>query len=381
MDPHDRAAARLAWTRATLHDDSLTLASASADASFRSYWRTQHQGRSWIVMDSPPALEDPRPWLALGATLAAAGLHVPHVRAHDLPQGFLLIEDLGQRLYLDELREDNADALYGAAMDALLRMQERVDTSTLPRFDRALLMQGLQIMPTWFLERHLGRAPDHAERATLDAAFELIARNHDEQPHGFVHRDFHSRNLLVIERHDDEIIAPGTIDPALASPGIIAPGLRSPGIIAPGLLSPGIIAPGLLSPGIIDFQGALHGPLTYDLASLLRDAYIVWPSARVDAWVETYRQHLLAAGSIDSGVDRARFLRWFDLTGLQRHLRVLGQFYRLWYRDGKPGYLADVPRVYDYVIGVANRYPELAELAALLQRRVGDRDLRVVSGA
>jgi aminoglycoside/choline kinase family phosphotransferase len=351
MDPHDRAAARLAWTRATLHDDSLTLASASADASFRSYWRTHHQGQSWIVMDSPPALEDPRPWLALGATLAAAGLHVPTVHAHDLQQGFLLIEDLGNRLYLSELRDDNADALYGAAMDALLLMQERVDTTALPRFDRALLMQGLQIMPTWFLERHLGRAPDHAERATLDAAFELIARNHDEQPHGFVHRDFHSRNLLVIERHGDDIVAPGTINPAL------------------------------LSPGIIDFQGALHGPLTYDLASLLRDAYIVWPSARVDAWVETYRQRLLAAGSIDSSVDHARFLRWFDLTGLQRHLRVLGQFYRLWYRDGKPGYLADVPRVYDYVIGVAHRYPELAELAALLQRRVGDRDLSVVSGA
>ncbi len=356
MEPHDRAAARLAWTRATLHDDLLTLESASADASFRSYWRTHHQGRSWIVMDSPPALEDPRPWLALGAKLAAAGLHVPAVYAHDVQQGFLLIEDLGNRLYLAELRDDNVDALYGAAMDALLRMQERIDTTDLPRFDRTMVMQGLEIMPAWFLERHLGSAPNDTERAILDAAFELIARNHDEQPHGFVHRDFHSRNLLVIESDN----APENIGDPLDRQG----------------MSPD----GLLSPGIIDFQGALHGPLTYDLASLLRDAYIVWAPARVDAWVESYRQYLLAAGRLDRSVDQARFLRWFDLTGLQRHLRVLGQFYRLWYRDGKPAYLADVPRVYDYVIDVAKRYPELTELAALLQRRVGDRDLRTADG-
>jgi aminoglycoside/choline kinase family phosphotransferase len=347
METHDRAAARLAWTRASLNDDSLTLESASADASFRSYWRTHHQGRSWIVMDSPPAQEDPRPWLEIGAQLAATGVHVPAVHAQDLQQGFLLIEDLGNRLYLPELRDDNADALYGAAMDALLRMQEHVDTTDLPRFDRALLAQGLEIMPDWFLDRHLGRAPDDAERATLDAAFELIARNHEEQPHGFVHRDFHSRNLLLIETAGARGDAGDRLD----------------------------------SPGIIDFQGALHGPLTYDLASLFRDAYIVWPLSRVEAWAESYRQRLLTAGRIDSSVDRARFLRWLDLTGLQRHLRLLGQFYRLWYRDGKPGYLADVPRVYDYVIGVTRRYPELAGLTALLQRRVGDRDLRVANNA
>jgi len=356
MEPYDRATARLAWTRAILNDDSLLLESASADASFRSYWRTYHQGQSWIVMDSPPAQEDPLPWLEIGARLAAAGLHVPEVRAHDLQQGFLLIEDLGNRLYLSELRDDNADALYGAAMDALLRMQDRLDTTGLPRFDRALVAQGLEVMPEWFLERHLGHTPDASERAILDAAFKLIERNHEEQPHGFVHRDFHSRNLLMVES---------------GSPH---------GDIGNRLEAPGIIAPGLLSPGIIDFQGALHGPLTYDLASLLRDAYIVWAPARVEAWAESYRQRLLAAGLIDNSADPARFRRWFDLTGLQRHLRLLGQFYRLWYRDGKPGYLADVPRVYDYVIGVARRYPELSALVALLQRCVGDRDLRIAAG-
>lgn len=346
MNTHDRAAARLQWTRRILDDASLTLAPASADASFRSYWRTQHAGRSWIVMDSPPAQEDPAPWLQIGSRLAAAGLHVPAVQAHDLQQGFLLIEDLGNRLYLPALNEQTADALYGDAMDALLRMQTRMDCSDLPPFDRAMLASGLEVMPEWFLQRHLDHAPDGDEQDVLDAAFDLIIRNALEQPRCFVHRDFHSRNLLIVE-HDDPVVAAGT----------------------------------LASPGIIDFQGALAGPVTYDLASLLRDAYIAWPRERVEGWVESYRQRLRDAGLIAKGIDRAHFLRWFDLTGLHRHVRVLGQFYRLWYRDGKPGYLADVPRVYRYVVSVARSYPELAAFAALLERRTQGRDLARVTGA
>jgi aminoglycoside/choline kinase family phosphotransferase len=330
----DRSAARLAWARSVLDDATLTLESASSDASFRSYWRTHHQGSSWIVMDSPPDREDPRPWLAIGERLAAAGLHVPAVRAQDLQQGFLLIEDLGHRLYLSALNERNADALYGDAMDALLRMQTRMDYRDLPPFDREVLLRGLEVMPEWFLTRHLGHTPSSEEREVLQAAFELIVSNALEQPRCFVHRDYHSRNLLVVERNN---------------------------------------------PGVIDFQGALAGPVTYDLASLLRDAYIVWPRERIEAWVESYRQRLLGAGVIDAGVDAARFLRWFDLTGLHRHVRVLGQFYRLWYRDGKPGYLADVPTVYRYVSTVARSYPELADFAALLERHVAGRDLTQVA--
>ncbi|KZC36043.1 MULTISPECIES: aminoglycoside phosphotransferase family protein [Rhodanobacter] len=330
----DRAAARLAWTRHVLDDASLTLQSASSDASFRSYWRTRHGGQSWIVMDSPPEREDPRPWLAIGARLAAAGLHVPAVRAHDLQQGLLLIEDLGSRLYLAELNDANADRLYGDAMDALLTMQAKVASDDLPPFDHAVLVSGLEVMPEWFLQRHLGHPPSCEEWDVLEAAFGVIVRNALAQPRRFVHRDFHSRNLLVTEANN---------------------------------------------PGIVDFQGALHGPITYDLASLLRDAYIAWPRARVEGWVESYRQRLLGAGVIDASVDAARFLRWFDLTGLHRHVRVLGQFYRLWYRDGKPGYLKDVPQVYRYVIEVARRYPELAEFAALLQRHAAGRDLTQVA--
>ncbi|WP_243041665.1 aminoglycoside phosphotransferase family protein [Dyella sedimenti] len=332
----DRAAARLAWTRTALGDATLTLESASSDASFRSYWRTHHDGASWIVMDSPPDKEDPRPWLAIGERLADAGLHVPAVRATDLEQGFLLIEDLGNRLYLPALNEHTADALYGDAMDALLRMQTRMDYADLPPFNQPLLVSGLEVMPEWFLGRHLGHTPSCGEWDVLEAAFDVIVRNALEQPRCFVHRDYHSRNLLIVEHNN---------------------------------------------PGIIDFQGALGGPITYDLASLLRDAYIVWPRERVEGWVESYRQRLLGAGMIDAPADPARFLRWFDLTGMHRHVRVLGQFYRLWYRDGKPGYLANVPTVYRYVVSVAKRYPELADFVALLERHTAGRDLTQVAAA
>lgn len=287
-------------------------------------------------MDSPPTQEDPRPWLRIGTQLAAAGLHVPAVHARDLEQGFLLIEDLGTRLYLPELNDANADAMYGDAMDALLHMQTRMDYRELPPFDHDVLVRGLEVMPEWFLGRHLGHTPTCDEWDTLEAAFDVIIRNAQEQPRCFVHRDYHSRNLLIVEHNN---------------------------------------------PGIIDFQGALAGPITYDLASLLRDAYIAWPRERVERWVDAYRQQLLGAEVIDHQVSAERFRRWFDLTGLHRHVRVLGQFYRLWYRDRKPGYLADVPRVYHYIVSVARSYPELRDFVALLERHARGRDLTQVANS
>jgi hypothetical protein len=352
----DRAAARLAWLRRTLDDATLTLAPASTDASFRSYWRTQHHGRSWILMDSPPAQEDPAPWLALGARLAAAGLHVPAVRAQDLMQGFLLIEDLGSVLYLPALDDHSVDALYGDALEALLRMQRDVDTAGMQRYDEAFLLRELELMPSWFLGTHLGLELDADDSRTLTRAFERLVASALEQPQCFVHRDYHSRNLLIVE-DGPPVDASVTCN------------------------NRGIIAAGLLNPGIIDFQGALIGPITYDLASLLRDCYIVWEPARVVAWAEGYRVRLLNAGLIDGSVDQARFRRWFDLIGLQRHLKVLGIFCRLCHRDGKPGYLDDLPRVYAYVTGVARDYPELSDLVALLDRCVAGRDLAVPAKA
>lgn len=359
----DRAADRLAWTRAALHDDSLSLAPASADASFRSYWRTHCDGTSWIVMDSPPALEDPAPWLAIGERLRAAGLHVPAVLAHDLTQGFLLIEDLGRQDYLSGLDEGTVDALYGKAMDALLRIQTHVEGADLPPYNHAFLQRELELMPEWFLKRHLGYTPECEEWDVIEQAFTVLLHNAAEQPRVFVHRDFHSRNLM---RAGDRPSGP----PRMAC---LTPFLEA-GRDAEG--GPGQ-PPMLLTPGIIDFQGALHGPLAYDLASLLRDCYIAWDETRVLEWAEAYRRRAVDAGLIDRSVDSARFRRWFDLIGLQRHVKVLGIFCRLWYRDGKLGYLGDLPRVLGYVLGVARRYPELADFARLIERCVGTRDVTV----
>ena len=324
----DRARMRLHFARLHLGQRDIALEVASTDASFRSYWRVRDHDASWIVMDAPQPQEDIKPWLDIGARLRATGLHAPEVFAADPQQGFVLMEDLGTRLYLPELNDSNVDALYGDALDALLRMQTSIDASDLPAFDVTRTIPEMELLPQWFLQRHLGCALDCGEWDVIEGAFRLLAGCIDEQPQRFMHRDFHSRNLLVAER---------------------------------------------ANPAIIDFQGAMLGPVTYDLASLLRDCYIAWPIERVDAWVEHYRQRLAQAGVIT--VDGAHFRRWFDLTGLQRHLKVLGLFCRLCYRDGKAGYMADLPLVLDYVLSVAQLYPQLVDFSNLLQRAVANRDI------
>ena len=308
--------------------DEFELSVASADASFRSYWRARSRDRTWIVMDAPPAHEDVRPWLDIGARLRAAGLHAPEVFAVDLPRGFVLMEDLGDRTYLPELNDGSVDRLYGDALDALLRMQERVPADDLPVFDVTRTIPEMELLGEWFLRRHLRIDPGCDGWDIIEYALRFIAIAVDEQPRRFMHRDFHSRNLLVAE-HDN--------------------------------------------PAIIDFQGAMLGPIAYDLASLLRDCYIAWPVGRVAAWVEHYRERLVGAGIVH--VDGARFRRWFDLAGLQRHLKVLGLFCRLNYRDRKPAYLRDLPLVVDYVLTVADSYPELVEFSTFLKRCIGGRDV------
>ena len=300
---------------------------ASADASFRSYWRVSDGASTWIVMDAPPTQENTAPWLDIGARLHRAGLHTPQVLAADLAQGFVLMEDLGTRTYLPELTDATVDALYADASNALARMQG-IDTQDLPVFDRAQIAMELELMPEWFLRRHLGFAPSCEQWDIIEAAFTYLIHAALEQPRCFMHRDYHSRNLLIT---------------------------------------------GLNNPGIIDFQGAMLGPITYDLASLLRDCYIAWPQERVASWLEHYRSRFAA------DAETATFRRWFDLIGLQRHVKVLGIFCRLYYRDGKSGYLADLPRVLDYVLNVARAYPELADFVALLEHAVGPRDIRVAN--
>ena len=328
MTAPDRATERLAWARAALDDAQAPLESASADASFRSYWRSHSGGRSWIVMDAPPDREDIRPWLDIAQRLNAAGLHAPEIRASDAELGFVLMADLGTRLYLPELRDDNVDALYADALDALLVMQTGVDAADLPPYDEARLVAEMELMPTWFLSRHLGFTPDCADWDVIEPAFRALVNAAQVQPQVFVHRDYHSRNLLITDRDN---------------------------------------------PGILDFQDAVRGPVTYDLVSLLRDCYIAWPEQKIQAWVEGYRQRLVAAGITD--VDTETFQRGFDLIGLQRHIKVLGIFCRLWYRDGKAGYLNDLPLVWRYTREVGRRHAATAPLIELIERALGDRDI------
>jgi aminoglycoside/choline kinase family phosphotransferase len=334
----DRAAARFNFAQQHLPSRRLQIEVASADASFRSYWRVRNDAQSFIVMDAPPDKENIAPWLDVGERLHAVGLHTPQVFAVDRAQGFILMEDLGTRAYLPELNTRTADALYADALDALLTLQTRVSAQGLPAFDEAFLAMELELMPTWFLERHLGYTPSCGEWDVIELAFRCLIDCARRQPQVFMHRDFHSRNLMIVDQDTS-----------------------------------GIIAPGRLSPGIIDFQGAMLGPITYDLASLLRDCYIAWPIEQVDAWVEQYRRRLVAAGAVD--VDGAHWRRWFDLAGLQRHIKVLGLFCRLHYRDGKAAYLGDLPLVLDYVLSVAKLYPELTQFAALIEHAVAARDI------
>jgi N-acetylmuramate 1-kinase len=329
----ERAALRLQWARRALDDPALELESASSDASFRSYWRTVGREPSLIVMDAPPAHEDLGPWLDVAARLVRAGLQAPRVLAQDLEQGFLLLSDLGTQLLLPALDAASVDGLYGLCLDALQAMQTGIAADGLPDYDHARLRAEMELLPAWFIERHLGVTLDTAQRKIIDDCFEALAEAALAQPQVFVHRDFHSRNLML----DRD-------------------------------------AGGAARLGIIDFQDAVRGPLTYDLVSLLRDCYIEWPDTRVQAWADTYRQRAQAAGLCD--VTPQTFSRWFDLMGLQRHIKVLGIFCRLWYRDGKRGYLDDLPLVWRYTREVGQRHPETRGLVELLASLLEGRDVR-----
>lgn len=295
---------------------------ASSDASFRRYWRVRLGQSSRIIMDAPPDKEDCRPFIEVSARLVAGGLRAPRVLAQDLAQGFLLLDDLGNTTLLQALDEHSVQAHYRSAMDSLQRIQ-RVPASGLPAYDANRLRDEMELLPTWYLSRHLGLRLDCGELDELEAAFSLLIANALEQPQVFVHRDYHSRNLMVEAQPGAEL-------------------------------------------GILDFQDAVRGPITYDLVSLLKDCYVRWPAERVSAWAEGFRWQLQRAGMAVPDADR--WLRWFELMGLQRHLKVLGIFARLYHRDGKPGYLADLPRVHAYALEACARYDELRWLAAALAR-------------
>ncbi|MEA3410869.1 MAG: phosphotransferase [Pseudomonadota bacterium] len=318
MNAIDHARFR-AWLRGHANIEDCAIEPVSGDASFRRYFRVDTGGRTCILMDAPPDREDSAPFVDVTRRLTAAGLNVPRVLEADLKAGILLLDDLGDDLYLNHLHDDNAATLYRYALDALQRIQA-ADTTGLPDYDRTLLLREMALFREWFLERHLGLGPDPARDALLNRTFEALVEVAHEQPQVFVHRDYHARNLMLTPDHP---------------------------------------------PGILDYQDAVHGPVTYDLVSLLKDSYIAWPRQRQLDWVFSYRDRIVEAGIIQP-VDDATFLRWFDLTGVQRQLKVCGIFARLNYRDGKPGYLRDIPLTWRNLVDAAGRYPETRELARSL---------------
>jgi N-acetylmuramate 1-kinase len=293
----------------------------AGDASFRRYLRVTGAGdRRWVVMDAPPEKEDVGPFEEVATLLARAGIRVPSIEAKDRAAGFLLLSDLGDELYLGRLRSDNADALYEGALATLVSMQRWVPTRSLPVYDSRLLRDEMMLFPVWFLRTHLRYTPSARQGRALEEAFAVLEASALEQPRYFVHRDYHSRNLLVCD---------GAV-------------------------------------GVLDFQDAVSGPITYDLVSLLRDVYIEWPAARVDGWIERYRTLAIEARLLPVSEAR-RLRRWFDLMGVQRHLKVAGIFARLCHRDGKTAYLRSLPVTLRYLTAEIAPYPELGSLRALLR--------------
>jgi aminoglycoside/choline kinase family phosphotransferase len=327
----DRAEQLQRWLKATLAEE-FTIAPASDDASFRRYFRVRRGGGkpSLIAMDAPPEKESCEPFVRVAGLFGEAGVHVPVIHAQDLAQGFLLLSDLGDTTYLAALDQRSAGNLYGHALDALVRIQLASRPAALADYDRELLERELRLFPDWYVSRQLRRELSAGQAAALDKTFSEILENNLSQPRVFVHRDYHSRNLMVCEP----------------------------------------------CPGILDFQDAVYGPITYDLVSLLRDAYIAWDEEKVIDWAVRYWEKARSA-RLPVAADFGDFYRDFEWMGVQRQLKVLGIFARLSIRDGKHGYLKDQPLVMRYLRRTCERYRELAPLAHLLddleqtEKRVG----------
>lgn len=313
------------WLKQVLTSQPVLIKLAD-DASFRRYFRVKTNEQTLVAMDAPPDKEDSRPFVAIAQAFAKHGVKVPEILAVDLAQGFLLLSDLGDQLYLNELTSDNVNHLYQQALSVIPLIQacQNVSGWELPHFGTELIQRELELFRHWFLQIHLALELDAKSQTMLTNTFAKLIHVANEQPQVCVHRDYHSRNLLRLT--NDEV-------------------------------------------GVIDFQDAVWGPVTYDAVSLLRDCYIVWPQSEVKRWLLQFYQQCCDHNLIKN-VSEQQFLYWFDLVGVQRHLKVLGIFSRLYHRDGKKGYLNDMPRILDYLLAVTSQHSELNELCCFLQSTV-----------
>ncbi|MEH6579602.1 MAG: phosphotransferase [Amphritea sp.] len=318
-----------AWVVQTFVDLNIDLAPdwqcvpVSGDASFRRYFRLLSHGMSWILMDAPPEKEDSHPFVQIARAWEPLDIHAPVIHAVDLEKGFMLLSDLGDRVYLDQLKDDTADDLYGKAFLALTRLQQcqAIEGYQLPEYNEALLQREMDLFRDWFVRDLLGVELKPGVMHLFSEVSGFLINSALEQPRVCVHRDYHSRNLMISDEQ---------------------------------------------TPGVIDFQDAVIGPIAYDLVSLLRDCYVEWPDLRVYGWVDQFGQMLVDDGLLQN-YDRAQFYRWFDLMGAQRHLKAVGIFARLDLRDGKAGYLEDIPRTLNYILRVAYRYDSLQTFSAWLE--------------
>ncbi len=324
-DPTDRRFSEIKrWVEELLDQRPIDLKSASEDASFRRYFRAMGGDRSYIVMDAPPGRETLAPFVRAARRFLAIGLNVPEILDADHGRGFLLLSDLGSDTYLQHLNTATADRLYGDALGALLVLQvgTHTDPHGFPAYSASLLHQEMELFRDWYLARHLQQTLSPGQNEVLDRTFASLISHARAQPQVWVHRDYHSRNLMVTPSNN---------------------------------------------PGVLDFQDAVVGPVTYDLVSLLKDCYIAWPPEQVEEWTMGYFQ-LARQSGLPIDVDEARFQEWFDRMGVQRHLKVLGIFARLYHRDGKVNYLQDLPQVHHYLVETCGRYQDLHPLRRLLER-------------
>lgn len=313
------------WLGGQLDPPISNITPLAGDASFRRYFRVQNADTTYVAMDAPPDKESCEPFVAIAKSFSQLGLQVPTIYASDIDQGFLLLTDFGDQLYVDALNPKTCDELYHSAFEDLLLIQscQQITGYTLPTFDADLYREEMSWTRDWYLHRHMRVALSKSENATLDRVFDLLVKDALAQPQVCVHRDYHSRNLMVVE--------------------------------------------GSNRPGVLDFQDAVWGPITYDLLSLLRDCYIDWPPNQVEAWVCDFQQRAVQAGLLQRD-DPQQFLRWFDWIGLQRNLKCIGIFSRLNVRDKKPSYLQYIPRIVKYATAVCDRYPEFRDLKPLLMK-------------